>query len=230
MKYPLEINLRNMLSLFALLACALALYGCGTQLPAQGAISTPTLATTSAVATPTGVPSPVMPPQPTGTWVPPTALVGTPIPGAEATLTAAPQLKTGLLTITNSKGESVNMTVEIADTGDARQLGLMFRPSMPPDAGMLFDFGEDTNGGFWMQNTILPLSIAFIKADGAIIDVKDMQPLDTTSVGPSGPYRYALEANQGFYRAHGIATGDKVTLPGAGAFIPGMPACALPGE
>jgi hypothetical protein len=121
------------------------------------------------------------------------------------------------------------MTVEIADTPETRQLGLMFRSSMPADAGMLFDFGEDTDGGFWMQNTILPLSIAFIAADGKIVDIKDMQPLDTTTVGSSGPYRYALETNQGFFRAHNISPGDQVTLPGAqsAAIIPGMPSCLV---
>jgi uncharacterized protein len=161
-------------------------------------------------------------------WVPPTALVGTPRPGAEATLTAAPgmNLKTAPLSITNKAGETINMTVEIADTEDSRQLGLMFRSSMPPDAGMLFDFQQDTNSGFWMQNTILPLSIAFIKADGTIIDIKDMQPLDTTAIGPSEAYRYALETNQGFFAAHKIAIGDHVALPGAqSVVIPGMPSC-----
>jgi len=160
----------------------------------------------------------------TSAWVPPTAQVGTPIPGAEATLTAAPPLPRANLTITNSRGEQINMTVEIANTPASMQLGLMFRPSMPPDEGMLFDFGQDTTSGFWMQNTILPLSIAFILADGTILDIKDMQPLDQTTISPSGSYRYALEANQGFYRAHNIAPGDKVTLPGAqSVVIPGMP-------
>jgi uncharacterized membrane protein (UPF0127 family) len=118
------------------------------------------------------------------------------------------------------------MTVEIADTPERRQLGLMFRSSLPPDGGMLFDFGEDTNSGFWMGNTILPLSIAFIDASGRIVDIKDMQPLDTSTVGSSGPYRYALETNQGFFRAHGIEAGNQVTLPGAqSVVIPGMPSC-----
>ena len=169
----------------------------------------------------------------TPAWVPPTALVGTPRPGAEATLTAAPgmNLKVAPLSITNKAGETIHMTVEIADTDAARQLGLMFRSSMLPDAGMLFDFQMDTTSGFWMQNTILPLSIAFIKADGTIIDIRDMQPLDTNAVGPSEAYRYALETNQGFFAAHNIAIGDRVTLPGAqSVVIPGMPSCAHPYE
>lgn len=185
--------------------------GCDAQgLPAGMEQATPTMAAPQATATPA--------------WVPPTAQVGTPIPGAEATLTAAPPLPRANLTITNSRGEQINMMVEVANTPASMQLGLMFRPSMPPDEGMLFDFGQDTTSGFWMQNTILPLSIAFIVADGTILDIKDMQPLDQTTISPSGPYRYALEANQGFYRAHNIAPGDKVTLPGSQSIvIPGMP-------
>ena len=167
-------------------------------------------------------------PSPT-TWVPPTALVGTPIPGAQATLTAAPPLKTDVITITNQKGEKVTMTVEIADTDASRQLGLMHRSQMDPDAGMLFAWPDDIEGGFWMFNTILPLSIAFITADGTILNIADMQPLDQKTTGAAGPYRYALEANQGYFRVHGIVAGDKVTLPGQQAsIIPGMPNCCCP--
>jgi hypothetical protein len=152
--------------------------------------------------------------------------VGTPRPGAEATLTAAPPLRTAPLTIINSKGEEVRITVEIADTPQAREVGLMHRSSMPPDHGMLFDFGEDTTSGFWMQNTILPLSIAFIKADGTILNIADMQPLDIDTTAAAGPYRYALETNQGFFTAHSIVAGNRVILPGAqSAVIPGMPNC-----
>src|SRR5207248_1719536 len=117
--------------------------------------------------------------------------------------------------------------VEIADDEPSRELGLMFRPSLPENAGMLFDFGADTTSSFWMANTILPLSIAFIKADGTVLDIRDMKPLDQSTISASGPYRYALEANQGFYTAHGIAPGDKATIRGAqSAVIPGMPDCA----
>jgi uncharacterized membrane protein (UPF0127 family) len=222
---------------FALAAGALALlalYACGTTGLAPEAQSTPTAISTATIAPtplPPDMPTPVAaatsttPGQP---WVPPTALAGTPIPGAEATLTAAPTLKRGTVTITNSGSEQVVLNVEIADTIESRELGLMFRPSMPPDSGMIFDFQGDTTSGFWMANTILPLSIAFIQADGTIIDTLDMQPLDTTGVDPSGTYRYALEVNQGFFRAHNINPGDKMSVPvqvgaNAEAVIPGMP-------
>lgn len=200
------------------LVLAILLAGCGSAPPSAQPVDTTSSATTSLQAqgaTPTAT-----------AWVPPTALAGTPIPGAVPTLAAAPPLERAIITLTNKAGEQFVMTVEIADTDEARGLGLMFRSSMDPDAGMLFDFEEDTTSSFWMANTILPLSIAFIEADGNIIDIRDMQPLDTTSVGPGAPYRYALETNQGYFRAHNLSPGDKVTLPGEqSAIIPGMPSC-----
>lgn len=195
----------------------LALAGCSSSSP-QAQVST---------ATPI-VSQPVTP-EPPSTWVPPTALVGTPIPGAEATLTAAPALKTGTLTFLDATGEEVNMHVEIADTEPSRELGLMFRTGMAPNAGMLFDFGGVTTGGFWMQNTLLPLSIAFVAQDGTILNIEDMQPLDTNTTDASGPYAYAIEANQGYYKANNIVPGGKVLLPVVldsaqlGPAIPGMP-------
>jgi hypothetical protein len=142
-----------------------------------------------------------------------------------ATLTAAPPLQRGTLTITNSLGEKVAIHVEIADTGPSQELGLMFRSSMPPDTGMIFDFKGETNESFWMENTILPLSIAFFQQDGSIVSIADMQPLDTSNVSAAGPYYYALEANQGFFRAHDINPGDKASFPvNTSAVVPGMPA------
>src|SRR5437868_14572353 len=130
---------RGLVALLTLLCLATA-YGCAgvgnTDLNVLVPTATPTLPPTS---TP---------------WVPPTAMAGTPIPGAEATLTAAPSLKRISINITNSKGQNFAMNVEVADDEPSRELGLMFRPSMPPDVGMLFDFGQDTSDSFWMQNTI----------------------------------------------------------------------------
>jgi uncharacterized membrane protein (UPF0127 family) len=198
----------------------LATYGCGG--PADTPAPLPTVAPTPATGT-ISLPA-VASTAPPSTWVPPTALVGTPIPGAEATLTAAPRLQTGTITITNTVGEQVKMTLEVADTEPSRELGLMFRESMPPDAGMIFDFKGETTSGFWMQNTILPLSIAFIQQDGSIVSVADMQPLDISTVNAAGPYYYAIEANQGFFRAHNINPGDKVSLPvDTNILVPGMP-------
>ena len=210
---------RRSILLLALTITALALTACGGEVAPPAQQPTPTQAPAQA-GSPTATP-----------WVPPTALAGTPLPGAVATLTAAPRLKVENITITNKAGEQIPMTVEIADTDASRQLGLMHRAQMDPDAGMLFVWDADTTGGFWMHNTILPLSIAFIDAGGAIVYIADMQPLDESTVGPSGPYRYALETNQGFFRARNIEVGDKVTLPGRpSVVIPGMPACSHPPE
>ena len=103
--------------------------------------------------------------------------------------------------------------VEIADTPEERARGLMNRESLPEDAGMLFVWPEDTASGFWMKDTVIPLSIAFIDAGGKIVGIQDMQPLDETLHHSPSPYRYAVEANQGWFAERGIAAGDSVTLP-----------------
>lgn len=229
-----EVRPRLVATLALLGLLALVLGGCGMNDGNPPSVSVTTQeATATSVAQATSVPTagqPLPTPQQAAAtateWVPPTALVGTPRPGAEATLTAAPHLRTGLLTITNKQGEMVNMSVEIADTDASRELGLMHRAQMDPNAGMLFTWTEDVDGGFWMYNTILPLSIAFISADGTILNVADMQALDTNTTRPAGSYRYALETNQGFFRAHNIVAGDKVIVPDKQSIIiPGLPSC-----
>ena len=94
-----------------------------------------------------------------------------------------------------------------------RARGLMQRPTMAEDAGMLFVFPADTDGPFWMKDTLIPLSIAFIAADGTIVNVQDMQPQTTDLHAPGARYRYALEVNQGYFARAGVKTGDRVELP-----------------
>jgi uncharacterized membrane protein (UPF0127 family) len=89
----------------------------------------------------------------------------------------------------------------------------MFRESLPGDRAMLFVFGEDTQTGFWMKDTSIALSIAFIAEDGTILDIQEMEPLSTEAHQPPGPYRYALEVNQGWFRRHGFGPGDRVEVP-----------------
>jgi uncharacterized membrane protein (UPF0127 family) len=103
-------------------------------------------------------------------------------------------------------------TVEIADTDATRQHGLMERDSLDTDNGMYFTYPTNHRTGFWMRNTTLKLSIAFIRQDGVIIDIKDMQPLDETTVGPDVQYRDALEMNQGWFKRNGIQVGDRTEL------------------
>jgi uncharacterized membrane protein (UPF0127 family) len=132
--------------------------------------------------------------------------------GTETPQTATSQLP--ILTIINSNGERVPVQVEIADTPDERLTGLMGRPTLAADTGMLFIFDQEQILSFWMKNTLIPLSVAYIDAEGRIVDIQDMQPLDETAHPSAEPAQYALEVNQGFFAEQGVVVGDMVELPG----------------
>jgi uncharacterized membrane protein (UPF0127 family) len=108
------------------------------------------------------------------------------------------------------------LSLELAVKPEERQRGLMVRTELPPDSGMLFVFGEQGNGPFWNMNTLIPLSIAYIDRDGTIVDLQEMKaitPGETpTLYPPARPYWYALEANQGWYAAHGVGVGTLLSL------------------
>lgn len=110
-------------------------------------------------------------------------------------------------------GGDVVVYIEIADTPEEQERGLMNRQTMPADQGMLFDFATETQTSFWMKDTLIPLSIAWFTHDGVIVDIQDMEAQSETLHTPRAPYWYALEVNKGFFAAHGIQTGDTVTLP-----------------
>jgi uncharacterized membrane protein (UPF0127 family) len=115
-------------------------------------------------------------------------------------------LKTAELKISN-----VPLIAEIADTPQASENGLMFRDSLPADRGMLFVFEQPRKASFWMRNTKIPLSIAYIDSTGKILEIKSMKPLDETVVpSSSDQVAYALEANQGWFAQHGISSGATV--------------------
>lgn len=88
----------------------------------------------------------------------------------------------------------------------------MFRESMPWDTGMLFVFEQPSASGFWMRNTLLPLSIAWLDQYGTIVDIQDMQPLSDEVHAPPAPYVYAIETNQGWFEANGVGVGQRVVL------------------
>ena len=115
--------------------------------------------------------------------------------------------------ITNSEGERVEVEVEIADTRTEQARGLMERTELAENAGMLFIFESEQSPGFFMENTLIPLSIAFIDSEGRIVDIQDMQPLDETHHYPAEPAQYMLEVNQGFFAERGVQVGDQVELP-----------------
>ena len=96
---------------------------------------------------------------------------------------------------------------EVADSNASRSQGLMRRTSLPPNGGMLFVFDEDAIHCMWMKNTLIPLSVAFIDARGAIINIADMQPHSEQSHCAARPARYALEMTQGWFAQRGIRAG-----------------------
>ena len=102
------------------------------------------------------------------------------------------------------------VTVETADTLESQEKGLMGRESLDENRGMLFVYDRDAKKSFWMKNTTIPLSIAYIAADGTIREIYDMEPLSTRTVDSRYSVRYALEVNQGAFERHGINAGDKV--------------------
>ena len=99
---------------------------------------------------------------------------------------------------------------EIADTEQSRERGLMQRDHLCADCGMLFVFENAGRHSFWMKNTPLPLSIAFIAADGSVINIEEMRPNTTDSHNAQGDALYALEMNSGWFARNSIAPADKV--------------------
>lgn len=102
------------------------------------------------------------------------------------------------------------LSAEVAATSEQRQTGLMYRFSLPADSGMLFVFPAPQQLSFWMRNTYVPLSIAYIDGDGKILNIEDMAPQDERSKWSAGPALYALEMKRGWYAQHGIRAGAKV--------------------
>ncbi len=122
---------------------------------------------------------------------------------------------TAAIAVTNAAAGRAELTVELATTSAARGRGLMGREELAEDRGMLFVFPADTEARFWMKDTSIPLSIAFIAADGTILDVQEMEPFSVELRRPPEPYRYALELNQGWFERNGFGTGDRVEVPEA---------------
>ena len=121
---------------------------------------------------------------------------------------------TGLPTTRLTIG-STTLTAEIAATEEHRATGLMHRFSLAPDSGMLFVFDVPRVQSFWMRNTYIPLSIAFIDASGTVLNIEDMQPKDERPTFSSSPALYALEMRKGWFAQKGITAGARVSgLPG----------------
>ena len=103
-----------------------------------------------------------------------------------------------------------NIQAEVARSAAEREIGLMFRTALGPNDGMLFVFEQPGQQCFWMKNTLLPLSIAFVSDDGTIVGTADMQPRSLESHCSAQPVRYALEMNQGWFAKRGVKAGFKL--------------------
>jgi uncharacterized membrane protein (UPF0127 family) len=99
---------------------------------------------------------------------------------------------------------------QVAQTSDERMTGLMFRKEMPQHEGMLFVFEQPSQQCFWMKNTLLPLSAAFIADDGTVVNIADMKPQTLDSHCSDKPVRYVLEMNQGWFAKKGLKAGAKL--------------------
>ena len=105
------------------------------------------------------------------------------------------------------------LDVQVAATPEQRQIGLMFRKEMPQHEGMIFIFDQPAQQCFWMKNTLLPLSAAFIADDGTIVNIEDMKPLVLDSHCSAKPVRYVLEMNKGWFAKKGVQAGSKLQGP-----------------
>jgi uncharacterized membrane protein (UPF0127 family) len=120
---------------------------------------------------------------------------------------------TSELTVQTAAGPQ-KFSIELALSDAQMEQGLMFRRSMAPDAGMLFDFKHPTNVTMWMKNTVIPLDMLFLDASGKIIDTHERAvPYSTDIIASAVPSRYVIELNGGTVARLGIKLGDQVTSP-----------------
>jgi uncharacterized membrane protein (UPF0127 family) len=119
----------------------------------------------------------------------------------------SPQMNLPRVTITAGMHQ---ITAQVAQTHEQRAIGLMFRQEMPQHEGMLFVFEQPTQQCFWMKNTDLPLSAAFILDNGEITNIEDMKPQTTDSHCSTKPVRFVLEMNQGWFAKKGLKAGTKL--------------------
>lgn len=123
--------------------------------------------------------------------------------------------RTCRIALQNVQGKKIYLDAEIAKSEFKRRKGLMFRESLPQNEGMLFVFDFDQKLSFWMKNTYIPLSIAFIDAGGYVREIYDMAPLNEKIIYTSThSVRYALEVNRGWFAKNHIAPGCRIFFHG----------------
>lgn len=126
-----------------------------------------------------------------------------------AACTPQPTLRTEPLELDTSRGR-VRLLVEMADTPRQQEIGMMCRRALAPDRGMLFDLRRPRETAFWMHNTLIPLDMVFIGADGLVFSIASARPRDDTPVPAGGPVRAVLEIPGGRAAQLGLLPGDRV--------------------
>ncbi len=110
------------------------------------------------------------------------------------------------------------LVVELAKSDTERQLGLMHRQELGENAGMLFVFEDEAPRSFWMKNTLIPLSIAFLNSNRTIVDIQDMEPMPKSANAPIPTYpsrkpaMFALEVNKGWFKKHNVQVGQRLDV------------------
>ena len=159
------------------------------------------------------------------------AVAGPPHAGASSCSVPLFAYRSGTVSLSDG-GHVTRVHVQVADTPDRQQTGLMCRNALDPDAGMLFVFPAPTEGAFWMKNTLIPLAIAFINSNWRIVRIMEMpvapdptadDPGKFLLYDPHVPYRYVLEVNTGFFKAHGISEHADVRFNQEGSRLPQSP-------
>jgi uncharacterized membrane protein (UPF0127 family) len=130
-------------------------------------------------------------------------------PGAGASVVTGPRPPAGHAWIIFGAD---TVLAEVAATPDERAEGLMYRDAVPDGTGMLFVFPDVAVRGFWMQNTYVPLDLAFMDPSFNIVDIVQMQPLDTATHDSRAPFMYGLEVRQGWLSEHGIEVGARAEV------------------
>ena len=126
---------------------------------------------------------------------------------------ALPSLPVETITIDTKSGPH-SFSVEVAADDESRERGLMYRTAMAPDAGMLFDFHTPQSVAFWMENTVLPLDMLFVKSDGTIARIKaNATPYSRENIPSGEPVQLVIELNGGRAAALGIVEGARVHAP-----------------
>ena len=111
---------------------------------------------------------------------------------------------------TNEEGKNISLICEVADTYYKRSRGLMYRDNLDYDKGMIFVYDDSSHRKFWMKNTNIALSIAFIDAGGSITGIREMKPHSLEIIASSQEIKYAVEANQGWFKKNSIESGASV--------------------